>query len=67
MPTAKWWAAEAGQRVVLTTQHLHGGTGADISHPAHRYFLWVLQLADSLGGAGTHLARLGSTIADGAS
>ena len=67
VPTAKWWAAEAGQRVVLTTQHLHGGTGADISHPAHRYFLWVLQLADSLGGAGTHLARLGSTIADGAS
>jgi len=67
VPTAKWWAAEAGQRVVVTTQHLHGGTGADISHPAHRYFLWVLQLADSLGGAGTHLARLGSTIADRAS
>ncbi len=67
VPTAKWWAAEAGQRVVVTTQHLHGGTGADISHPAHRYFLWVLQLADSLGGAGAHLARLGSTILDRAS
>ena len=67
VPTAKWWAAEAGQRVVVTTQHLHGGTGADISHPAHRYFLWVLQLADSLGGAGAHLARLGSTIVDRAS
>ena len=63
VPTAKWWASKAGQRVVVTTQHLHGGTGADISHPVHRYFLWVVHLADSLGGAGAHLARLGSTIA----
>ena len=67
VPTAKWWASEAGQRVVVTTQHLHGGTGADISHPVHRYFLWVVHLADSLGGGGAHLARLGSTIATRAS
>ena len=65
VPVAKWWAAEAGQRVVLATQHLHGGTGADVSHPIHRYFLWVSQLADTLGGAGTHLARLGTVIAAG--
>ena len=63
VPTAKWWAAEGGQRVVVTTQHLHGGTGADISHPVHRYFLWVVHLADTLGGAGAHLTRLGETIA----
>lgn len=65
VPTAKWWAAEGGQRVVVTTQHLHGGTGADISHPVHRYFLWVVHLADTLGGAGAHLTRLGEEIATG--
>ncbi|MDE0215526.1 MAG: acyl-CoA/acyl-ACP dehydrogenase, partial [bacterium] len=41
---AKWWSADAGQRVVHATQHLHGGMGADIDYPVHRYFLWVKQL-----------------------
>ena len=27
---AAWFAAEAGQRAVFATQHLHGGMGADI-------------------------------------
>jgi 3-oxocholest-4-en-26-oyl-CoA dehydrogenase beta subunit len=35
---AKWWAAEGGSRVVHATQHLHGGMGADIDYPIHRYF-----------------------------
>ena len=30
---AKWWASEAGQRVVHATQHLHGGMGADVELP----------------------------------
>jgi acyl-CoA dehydrogenase len=60
---AKWWAAEAGQRVVHTTQHLHGGIGADIDYPIHRYFLWGKQLETMLGGASVHLSRLGATIA----
>ena len=60
---AKYWASEAGQRVVITTQHLHGGTGADISHPIHRYFLWVINLADTLGGVGSSLSQLGKSIA----
>ncbi len=30
---AKWWASEAGQRVVHAPQHLHGGIGADIELP----------------------------------
>src|SRR5436190_8578317 len=30
---AKFWAAEAGQRVVHTAQHLHGGVGVDVSYP----------------------------------
>jgi alkylation response protein AidB-like acyl-CoA dehydrogenase len=62
---AKWWAADGGQRVVHTTQHLHGGMGADVDYPVHRYFLWGLQLSEELGGASAQLARLGATIAEG--
>ena len=60
---AKWWAADAGQRVVHTTQHLHGGMGADIGYPIHRYFLWGKQIEDTLGGASAHLARVGAALA----
>ena len=60
---AKWQAAERGQRVVHTTQHLHGGIGADVSYPIHRYFLWGKQLELMLGGPSLHLARLGKAIA----
>jgi acyl-CoA dehydrogenase len=64
---AKWWAADGGQRVVHATQHLHGGMGADVDYPVHRYFLWGKQLSEELGGASAQLARLGSAIAAGAS
>lgn len=60
---AKWWASEGGQRVVHTTQHLHGGLGADVDYPIHRYFLWGKQIEDTLGGASATLARLGSVLA----
>jgi 3-oxocholest-4-en-26-oyl-CoA dehydrogenase beta subunit len=60
---AKWWASEGGQAVVHVTQHLHGGMGADIDYPVHRYFLWGKQIEDTLGGASATLARLGSTLA----
>ena len=33
------------------TQHLHGGMGADIAYPIHRYFLWGKQIELLLGGA----------------
>jgi 3-oxocholest-4-en-26-oyl-CoA dehydrogenase beta subunit len=61
---AKWWAAEGGQRVVHITQHLHGGMGADIDYPVHRYFLWGKQIEDTLGGASAQLARLGRALAE---
>jgi alkylation response protein AidB-like acyl-CoA dehydrogenase len=61
--TAKWWAAEAGHRVVHTAQHLHGGIGADVDYPIHRYFLWGKQLTDTLGGASAHAAELGRLLA----
>ncbi len=60
---AKFWAAEGGQRVAHTAQHLHGGVGVDVSYPLHRYFLWAKQNELSLGGATHHLLRLASRIA----
>jgi 3-oxocholest-4-en-26-oyl-CoA dehydrogenase beta subunit len=61
---AKWWAAEGGQRVVHITQHLHGGMGADVDYPVHRYFLWGKQIEVTLGGASAQLARLGRALAE---
>jgi acyl-CoA dehydrogenase len=60
---AKWWASEGGQHAVHVTQHLHGGMGADVDYPVHRYFLWGKQIEDTLGGASATLARLGDAIA----
>ncbi len=60
---AHWWASEAGQRVVHATQHLHGGLGADISYPIHRYFLWGKQIELMLQGPSAELSRLGSLLA----
>jgi len=60
---AHWWASEAGQRVVHATQHLHGGMGADIEYPIHRYFLWGKQIELMLQGPSAELARLGAMVA----
>jgi acyl-CoA dehydrogenase len=48
---------------VHATQHLHGGLGADITYPIHRYFLWGKQLELLLGGPSHQLSRLGERIA----
>ena len=61
---AKWWACRGGQRVAHTAQHLHGGIGADIDYPIHRFFLWSKQLDVTLGGASRQLARLGALLVD---
>ncbi len=63
---AKWWSSHGGHRVVHTAQHLHGGTGADIDYPIHRFLLWFKQLDLTLGGAAPHLARIGEQVAQGA-
>jgi acyl-CoA dehydrogenase len=60
---AKWWASEGGQRAVHATQHLHGGMGADIDYPVHRYFLWGKTIEHQLGGPGLTLAQLGEELA----
>lgn len=60
---AKFWASEAGHRVVSAAQHLHGGVGVDLSYPLHRYWLWSKQIEVTLGGATRQLARLGRGMA----
>jgi alkylation response protein AidB-like acyl-CoA dehydrogenase len=60
---AKWQAGERGQRSVHATQHLHGGMGADITYPIHRYFLWGKQIELVLGGPSLQLSKLGASIA----
>ncbi|NLU83481.1 acyl-CoA dehydrogenase family protein [Rhodococcus sp. HNM0569] len=59
---AKWWAARGGLRVVHATQHLHGGIGADVDYPIHRYFLWGRQCAFTLGSADAVAAELGAQL-----
>jgi alkylation response protein AidB-like acyl-CoA dehydrogenase len=63
---AKFWAAEAGHRVVYAAQHLHGGIGFDRDYPLHRHYLWSKQIELTLGSASVHLARLGARIAEAA-
>lgn len=59
---AKWWACVGGLRVVLAGQHLHGGIGADVDYPIHRYFLWGRQVAFSLGSGDATAAELGDVL-----
>lgn len=60
---AKWFASDAGHRVVYRTQHLHGGMGADLEFPIHRYFLWAKHVGMLLGGRSVQIAKLGALLA----
>ncbi|OCC23359.1 hypothetical protein MB02_12100 [Croceicoccus estronivorus] len=62
---AKYWAAIGGHRVTHTAQHQHGGMGADITYPIHRFFLAAKAVESALGGAQPMLAELGAAIAAG--
>lgn len=57
-----WWACEAGHRVGHACQHLHGGIGADVDYPIHRYYLWSKQIELALGGGSRILARFGASL-----
>ena len=63
---AKFWAAEAGQRVVATAQQVHGGIGIDVTYPLSRYFRWGKHNELALGPATPQLAYLATTYAEGA-
>ncbi len=59
---AQWWACQAGLDVVHRTQHVQGGLGVDVDHPAHRHYLWGRSVATTLGGAASVLQLLGSRL-----
>jgi len=61
--TAKFWAADGGQRVAAAAQHLHGGIGVDRDYPLHRHFLWAKWIQLNLGGANQQLRQIGRLIA----
>jgi len=61
--TAKFWAADAGHRVAHTAVHVHGGVGIDLSYPLQRYFVAATAGEFALGGATTHLRRIGAALA----
>ncbi|MDX3579983.1 acyl-CoA dehydrogenase family protein [Streptomyces sp. FL07-04A] len=60
---AKIWASEGVRRIVQTAQHLHGGFGADVDYPLHRYHAWAKHLELSLGPAAAHEEALGDLLA----
>ncbi|KUL77605.1 MULTISPECIES: acyl-CoA dehydrogenase family protein [unclassified Streptomyces] len=60
---AKIWASDGVRRVVQTAQHLHGGFGADVDYPLHRYHAWAKHLELSLGPAAAHEETLGDLLA----
>jgi alkylation response protein AidB-like acyl-CoA dehydrogenase len=61
---AKYFASDAGQRVVRGAAHLHGGMGVSREYPLHRYYLWAKQYELTLGGGTRQLAKLGRLLAD---
>jgi 3-oxocholest-4-en-26-oyl-CoA dehydrogenase beta subunit len=63
---AKFWAAEAGQRVVATAQQVHGGIGIDVTYPLSRYFLMAKHHELALGPATPQLAYLADSYLEGA-
>ena len=60
---ARWWASEAGFRVVHASTHLHGGVGVDRDYPLHRFFLLVRQLELTLGNSEEQLEKIGNLLA----
>ena len=57
--TAKFWAAEGGNRIGHAALHIHGGISIDVDFPIHRYFLWLKQYEFTLGSATPELLRIG--------
>ena len=61
---AKYFASDAGQRVVRAATHLHGGMGVSREYPLHRYYVWAKQLELTLGGGTRQLVALGRLLAE---
>jgi len=63
LAVAKFFASEAGARVVAAAQHVHGGMGFDRDYPLYRYFMTSKHLELTLGSTQESLARLGDLLA----
>ncbi len=63
LAVAKFFASEAGARVVAAAQHVHGGMGFDRDYPLYRYFMTSKHLELTLGGTQESLTRLGDLLA----
>jgi acyl-CoA dehydrogenase len=62
--TAKFWAADGGNRIGHAALHIHGGISIDLDYAIHRYFLWLKQYEFTLGAATPSLLRIGRALAD---
>ena len=62
--TAKYWAAEGGNRIGHAALHIHGGISIDLDYAIHRYFLWLKAYEFALGSATPSLLRIGKALAD---
>ncbi len=62
--TAKFWAADGGNRIAHVALHIHGGVSIDLDYPIHRYFLWLKRYEFTLGSATPELVRIGAVLAD---
>ena len=61
---AKFWAADAGKRVVHAAQHICTAASASTaSIPLHRYFVYARQLELTLGSGTPQLVKLGDMLA----
>ena len=61
---AKYFASDAGQRVVRAAAHLHGGMGVSREYPLHRYYIAAKQNELTLGSGTRQLVRLGKLLAE---
>jgi alkylation response protein AidB-like acyl-CoA dehydrogenase len=62
--TAKFWAADGGNRIGHAALHIHGGISIDVDFAIHRYFLWLKQYEFTLGAATPELLTIGKVLAD---
>lgn len=60
---AKYWACEAGHRVLHSAHHLHGGMGIDLDYDLHRYYRFGKYIEMTLGTARDQLRALGRSLA----
>jgi alkylation response protein AidB-like acyl-CoA dehydrogenase len=64
LATAKVWSAEGVRSIAASAQHLHGGMGADLDYPLHRYHAWAKHLELFLGPAAAFEDEVATVLAE---